>query len=149
MYLIGHFALGYFSSLIVSKFTGEEVNIPLICFVSMLPDIDIFIPFLTHRGPTHSIILATLLSLPILLRYRRGYPYYAALASHSLIGDYFTAYGCQLLWPLTTDWFKAGLPLLVNGGTMITLEASLFAIMLITILLKSGRRHIPPSFKLG
>jgi len=141
MYPPGHFALGYFSGKIISRFTGEEINIPIIWFISILPDIDILLPFLKHRGPTHSIIIAALLSLPFLLKYRKGYSYFAALASHSLIGDYFTAYGCQLLWPITLIWFKAEPPFLINGNFELIIEVSLFALMFIIILLKHRRKN--------
>jgi membrane-bound metal-dependent hydrolase YbcI (DUF457 family) len=136
MYPLGHFALGYFSGMIIGKFTREEVNIPIIWLISILPDVDIFFPFIEHRGPTHSIIIAILLSLPLLLKYRRGYPCFAALASHSLIGDYFTAYGCQLLWPVTLTWYKGKPHFLINGNSELFVEAFLFALMIMVIFLK-------------
>jgi membrane-bound metal-dependent hydrolase YbcI (DUF457 family) len=142
MYPLGHFALGYLSGMIIGKFTREEVNIPIIWLVSILPDIDIFFPFIEHRGPTHSIIIAISLSLPLLLKYRRGYSCFAALASHSLIGDYFTAYGCQLLWPITLTWYKAKPPFLMNSNSELFVEASLFALIIIIMFLKSGRRQL-------
>jgi hypothetical protein len=49
MYPLGHFALGYFSGMIIGKFTREEVNIPIIWLISILPDVDIFFPFIEHR----------------------------------------------------------------------------------------------------
>jgi hypothetical protein len=78
--------------------------------LSIIPDIDILIGFLLnsdiHRGPTHSIITATLLFIPFFILYRqKAIPYFAALASHSLIGDFFIGGQLQLLWPLSSTEF--------------------------------------------
>jgi membrane-bound metal-dependent hydrolase YbcI (DUF457 family) len=100
MYPVGHVALVYLAGVLASRITREEFNTPLIWIVSLLPDLDFFIPFLEHRGPTHSIIIVVIAFIPIILKKRGGFPYLAALASHSTIGDYFTAHGCRLLWPL-------------------------------------------------
>jgi membrane-bound metal-dependent hydrolase YbcI (DUF457 family) len=110
MYLLGHTALGYFVAKIVSKITREEVSIPLAWLVSLLPDVDLLIPGLEHRGPTHSIIIALLFFIPIFIIFKRGLAYLAVLATHSAIGDYFTAYGCKLLWPINPEWIKAPPP---------------------------------------
>jgi membrane-bound metal-dependent hydrolase YbcI (DUF457 family) len=137
MYPVGHVALGYLAGLLASRITREKFNTPLIWIVSLLPDLDLFIPFLEHRGPTHSIIVAVIAFTPIILTQKKGYPYLAALASHSTIGDYFTAYGCKLLWPLYPGWFKADRRLLLTGKNGIYAEILLFALMSIVLLLKN------------
>jgi len=96
MYLLGHVALGYFAATTVRRITHENFSIPLIWLVSLLPDVDLLISGLQHRGPTHSIVIALLLFTPILIILKRGLAYLAALATHMVIGDYFTSYGCQL-----------------------------------------------------
>ena len=81
------------------------MNLPLLLAASVLPDIDLILSFLLHRGPTHSLITITLLMIPFFVVYRRqALPYYAALLSHILIGDFFTG-GIQLFWPLTQAKF--------------------------------------------
>ena len=140
MYPIGHFALGYFSCKLVCRLDKEKVNYPMIFFLSILPDIDIYLPFLEHRGPTHSIVLAVILFIPIYMKYRHGLAYFASLASHSLIGDYFTAYGVKLFWPLSLNWYKANQPFLLTGRTSTIVEISLFVLMIISMLWKS-RAH--------
>ena len=135
MYPPGHLALGYFAGKITSKITKNETNIPLLWILSMLPDIDILIPTLVHRGPTHSIIVATAIFTPIIIYYKKGIPYYASLISHSLIGDYITAYGCQLLWPINQTWYKYENPL-THTTQVIPLEILLFAIMIGHILIE-------------
>ena len=135
MYPPGHLALGYFAGKITSKITKNETGILLLWIFSMLPDIDILIPGLVHRGPTHSIIVATAVFTPIMIYYKKGISYYASLLSHSLIGDYFTAYGCQLLWPINQTWYKYENPL-THGNQIIPLEIILFSIMIGHILIE-------------
>ena len=105
------------------------MNLPLLLAASVLPDIDLALRFLMHRGPTHSLITITALMIPLLIIYRKqASPYYAALLSHSLIGDFFDG-GTQLLWPLSQNWFGA-LNLEVPGLTNVVLELSLFSLTL-------------------
>lgn len=129
MYPLGHFSLGYFAAKLTGKMANEGFNTPLIFFVSLLPDIDILIPTLEHRGPTHSIVVAIVLFLPVFIMFRRGLSYFTALASHSLIGDYFTAYGCKLFWPISSGWIRAPAPLMLHGVTEAYVELFLFLIM--------------------
>ena len=135
MYLLGHMALGYFTGKITSKITKNETNIPLLWIFSMLPDIDILIPGFVHRGPTHSIIVATAIFTPIMIYYKKGISYYASLLSHSLIGDYITAYGCQLLWPINQTWYKYE-NALTHTTQLIPFEILLFTIMIGHILIE-------------
>lgn len=82
-------------------------NIPALLVLSLLPDVDIIYDFLTgseiHRGPTHSIIVAALIFIPLFIIYRKKViPYFLALISHSLIADFLIAGQLQLFWPLST-----------------------------------------------
>jgi membrane-bound metal-dependent hydrolase YbcI (DUF457 family) len=99
-------ALAYLLGKASGKLFKVNFNIPLILVLSIIPDIDlIFLPSM-HRGPTHSIITATLLFIPFFLLYRqKAIPYFAGLASHSLIGDFFIGGQLQLLWPLSSNEF--------------------------------------------
>ena len=81
------------------------MNLPLLLAASVLPDVDLLLSFLMHRGPTHSFIIITVLMIPFFVVYRKqAIPYYAALLSHILIGDFFTG-GVQLFWPLSQSQF--------------------------------------------
>ena len=83
------------------------MNLPLLLAASVLPDIDLLLRFIMHRGLTHSILTITVLMIPFFVVYRRqAIPYYAALLTHILIGDFFTG-GIQLFWPLSHNWFGA------------------------------------------
>jgi membrane-bound metal-dependent hydrolase YbcI (DUF457 family) len=137
MFAIGHFALGYLAGKGSSKLLNVKINLPLIFLVSVIPDIDLFFQFsepalLFHRGPTHSLITFTVLMIPLIIIYRKqALPYFAALLTHPLIGDFFTG-GAALFWPISPEW--VGLNYDVQSlGNAIT-EITLFAIML-TIML--------------
>lgn len=128
MNFLGHFALGYFAAVLSSRITREEFFLPLVLMLSILPDVDVFILGLEHRGPSHSLVLALALFLPFFIMHGRGFPYFAALASHSLIGDYLTNRGCQMFWPLSSEWFVSSVAFNTGPITM-GLELSLFALM--------------------
>ena len=105
------------------------MNLPLLLAASVLPDLDLALPFLMHRGPTHSLITITVLMIPFFIAYRKqAIPYYAALLSHILIGDFFTG-GVELLWPLSHSWFGA-LTLEVTSLPSIVTELVLFVLTL-------------------
>jgi membrane-bound metal-dependent hydrolase YbcI (DUF457 family) len=89
-----------------SKALHTKINIPILLVLSILPDIDIFFDFVTgaqiHRGPTHSIIVAILVFIPIIIYFgKKAIPYLLALISHPLIGDFIAGGQLQLFWPLT------------------------------------------------
>jgi len=131
-FAVGHMALAYLLGKASGKLLKVNFNIPLILVLSVIPDIDILFSFLLnsdiHRGPTHSIIVAILVFIPFFFFYRqRATPYFAALASHSLIGDFLIGGNIQLLWPLSTNEF--GLPYInIYNPISIALEFTLFAI---------------------
>jgi membrane-bound metal-dependent hydrolase YbcI (DUF457 family) len=108
--------------------------------LSVIPDADILaeklqIPFLSHRGAMHSIIVTFLVFLPVFAVYRKtAFPYFLALAQHSLVGDFLTG-GVQLLWPLTTQVYGIGLS--ITSTTNILMEEVAF-IASIIIMVKTN-----------
>ena len=77
-----------------------------------------------------------LLMIPFLVVYRKqAIPYYAALLSHGLIGDFFTG-GVELFWPLSQGWFGA-LNINVTSLTNVITELVLFFLTL-SIMYKLG-----------
>ena len=135
MYAVGHFALGYLAGKGSSKVLKAKINMPLLLVASVLPDMDLILQRLNpelfmHRGPTHSIITMTLIMIPFFLIFRKqAIPYYVALLSHALIGDFFTG-GIELFWPVSHGWFGAlniDVNSLANGLT----ELALFAVTII------------------
>jgi membrane-bound metal-dependent hydrolase YbcI (DUF457 family) len=141
-FAVGHMALAYLLGKASAKLLKVNLNIPLILVLSIIPDIDIlFEPLIAdiHRGPTHSIIAAIVVFIPFFLLYRqRATPYFAAVASHSLIGDFLIGGQIQLLWPLSTNEFglhELGFPYInIYDPINIALEFTLFAIALVVML---------------
>jgi hypothetical protein len=130
-FAIGHMALAYLLGKPSAKFLKVNLNIPLILVLSVIPDVDILLGVSEfHRGPTHSIIAALLVFIPFFIIYRRkAVPYFIALASHSLIGDFFIGGHIMLFWPLSSNfygnyWFYISIWNPIN----IALEWTLFAI---------------------
>jgi len=125
-------ALAYLLGKASAKLLKVNFNIPLILALSIIPDIDIIFEFLLnspiHRGPTHSIITVILVFIPFFLLYRqKAAPYFVALASHSLIGDFLIGGQLQLLWPLyTNEYGFRGIK--IYDPVNIALEFTLFAI---------------------
>lgn len=137
MWFLGHVALGCFAAFAVGKLTGERISFPLVCLISVLPDVDLLLESLiVHRGPTHSVVLAAVVFSVFYLWTHRGLPYFAAILTHSLIGDYLTG-PTQLLWPLP-GWFAAAPPFQLSGEVELVVEVSLFVIMIVVVVL-SGR----------
>ena len=112
------------------------MNLPLLFAASVLPDVDLLLLFLTHRGPTHSLLTMSVLMIPFFVVYgKQAIPYFAALLSHVLIGDFFTG-GVQLFWPLSHTEFGI-LNLQVSSLTSVITELVLFLIT-IPIMYKLG-----------
>ena len=134
---LGHFALAFFMAEIAKRYSKNEYNLLWVWFVSLLPDIDFFIPFIRHRGPTHSVIVLLFITFVIIIVFRKGFVYLAALGSH-LIGDYFTDYGCQLFWPVLPYWFRPDLSVMLTGREKNLVEFLLFFTMIFIIFVKKG-----------
>jgi hypothetical protein len=136
VFAVGHLALSYISGKLLAKPLGVNLNIPLVLTLSVLPDIDLLIPVLHHGGPTHSVVLYSVVALPLFLMWgRRVVPYWIAIVSHPLVGDFLTRTsrmsGVQLLFPLWSRWFSAG------SAAWLTVyayaEIGLFAAFLVTL----------------
>jgi membrane-bound metal-dependent hydrolase YbcI (DUF457 family) len=116
---------------------------PLLLAASVIPDVDLLLRFLDHRGPTHSLITIAVLMIPFLLYYgKAAIPYAVALASHSMIGDLIG--GTQLFWPLSTRLYGA-VTLDVKGSFTVTLELILFIISLALMLKTRDLQRITTS----
>lgn len=105
--------------------------------LSVIPDADIVIenivPFLYHRGPTHSIVILSLIFVPVFAVYRvKAVPYFLALIQHPLIGDFLTAGPVQLFWPVSGRYY--GILMDIEGPANISLEWIVFTVSLIIML---------------
>jgi membrane-bound metal-dependent hydrolase YbcI (DUF457 family) len=125
---------------LVGKSSGKlgkvKLNLPLLFAASVLPDIDLLLRFLMHRGPTHSLLAITALMIPFFIIYRKqAIPYYVAMLSHIFLGDYFTG-GIELFWPLSHGWFGE-LNLDVTSLPSASVELALF-ILTVPIMFNLG-----------
>jgi len=150
-FAVGHLALGYITGKASSKPLNVNVNLPLLFLASVISDVDLLIPGLKHRGPTHSLTMFFLLFIPALMVYgKRAVPYFIAAVQHSLLGDYLTGGGTQLLWPVTSNWYGIGIT--ITSLTNVYLEWTVF-LMSLTLMLKTKDfwtlfRHHPSNLML-
>jgi membrane-bound metal-dependent hydrolase YbcI (DUF457 family) len=125
MFAVGHLALGYLSGKATSNILNVKTDLPLLFVASIIPDIDLLIPGHLHRGFAHSAVVSSLIFLSAYLLWgKRVTPYFAALATHSVIGDYLTNGGVQLLWPIDYSWYGGFVEL--ASLTNVLLEVGLF-----------------------
>jgi membrane-bound metal-dependent hydrolase YbcI (DUF457 family) len=122
-------ALAYIIAKPAAKALKTNLNIPLIMVLSVLPDIDLVVPAF-HRGPSHSIVTALIVFLPVFVLYaEKAIPYFLALVSHSLIGDFLIGGRVQLLWPLSQNFYSNNLfNVRITDPANIALELILFAV---------------------
>jgi membrane-bound metal-dependent hydrolase YbcI (DUF457 family) len=122
-------ALAYIIAKPAAKALKTNLNIPLIMVLSVLPDIDLVVPAF-HRGPSHSIVTALIVFLPVFVLYaEKAVPYFLALVSHSLIGDFLIGGRVQLLWPLSQNFYSNNLfNVRITDPANIALELILFAV---------------------
>ena len=135
MLAVGHISVAY---LITRWFNGRfgAVSIPLIFTLSVLPDVDLFIPGLTHMGPTHSVIVAVLIFVPFIFVYGKVMiPYFMAYTSHIVLGDFITNAGIWLLWPLTERRYALALPFACRYEFSANLELLLFGFFILVYLI--------------
>lgn len=142
MFAVGHMSIAYLLGKGSGKALHEKINIPLIMVLSILPDIDIIFDLITnteiHRGPTHSVVVAIIAFIPIFLIYRKkAIPYFLALISHALIGDFLIGGKLKILWPISSQTYglhELGGPFIdIYSPINMTLEVSLFVIAMLIL----------------
>ncbi len=131
-------ALAYLLGKISATRLKVNMNVPAILVLSIIPDIDILFGMdQFHRGPTHSAVVAFLVFIPAFILYRRrAVPYFLALLSHGLIGDFIIGGKVELLWPITNRQFSLTpwLPKIdINSPINVALELSLFIVATIVM----------------
>jgi len=109
-FAVGHMSLAYLLGKGSAKPLRVKPNIAALLVLSILPDIDILWDLFTgteiHRGPTHSIIVAIVAFIPLFIYLRkRAVPYFIALISHPLLGDFFVGGKLELFWPISNQQF--------------------------------------------
>jgi membrane-bound metal-dependent hydrolase YbcI (DUF457 family) len=146
LFAVGHMSLAYLLGKGSGKALRTKINIPLIMVLSILPDIDIIFDLITnsqiHRGPTHSVVVAFFAFIPFFIIYRKkAVPYFLALISHPLIGDFFIGGKLQLFWPFSTTQYglhELGGPYIDIYGTInVALELTFFVVAML-LMYKTG-----------
>jgi membrane-bound metal-dependent hydrolase YbcI (DUF457 family) len=116
--------LGYILGESTARITKTQYNICILLTLTILPDIDLVIPGIRHRGPFHSIFVIILLFLPFLITYKKTViPYIIATEQH-ILSDYIAGGGVQMLWPLNQNWY--GLKISISNPIAIITEWILF-----------------------
>lgn len=129
-------ALGYIVGKTASKVLDVDLNVPLILTMSIISDIDLLLPGLEHRGPTHSLIFVSLFLVPsVLFCKEKAIPYFLALIQHSILGDLFTGGGVQLFWPLSFRWYGVGIEIVSLANILV--EWTMF-FMFLAVMFKAG-----------
>ncbi len=141
-FAVGHFAIGYLLSKATGKILKVDLNVPLVLVLAIIPDTDIALrelfPALVHRGPTHSIVVAFLVFVPLFAVYKKCVaPYLLAVVQHSLISDYVGGGGIQLFWPLTFQEY--GIKLDIRSSTNVAIEWTAF---LLAVLIMSRSKDL-------
>ena len=112
---------------VFSRVTGEEVNIPLVWLLSVVPDLDLLVRGLDHHGPSHSVVVV--FALFLLFSFKKSFVYFAVLATHSLIGDYFTG-EVMLFWPFSHEGFVSPYIVSMRSPLEVYIELALFVVFL-------------------
>lgn len=129
MFAVGHLALGYITGKAASLLLKTRLHVSLLFLFSVLPDIDLIIPAIPHRGPTHSLLVCFAFSLPFFIAYRKeAVPYFVAGVQHLLLGDFLTGGGAEIFWPFSTHSY--GLQIHLLSLTNICLEWAFFTLSL-------------------
>lgn len=138
MFAVGHMAFGYLLGKGSAARLKVSLNIPVVLVLSIIPDIDILLGLEGfHRGPTHSVVVAFLIFVPLFVVYRKkAVPYFLALLSHGLIGDLIVGGNIQLFWPISQSSVSVSPPLpmiSITGPINVALELTLFAVATIVM----------------
>jgi len=117
---------------LLSHTLKTDLDLPLIFTLSIISDVDLLIPFIEHRGPTHSVLAITLIFLPLLTLYgKKAIPYLLAIIQHPILGDFFSGGKIQLFWPLTTDYY--GIKVGIKNPINIVVELVSFTIAILVM----------------
>lgn len=117
---------------LLSNVLETDLDLPLIFTLSVISDVDLLIPFIEHRGPTHSVLAIILIFLPLLTLYRkRAIPYLLATIQHPILGDFFSGGKIQLFWPLTTGYY--GIEVGIKNPINIIAELTSFTIAILVM----------------
>ena len=129
MYILGHIGFGYILYKLLNR--NKNYDLTLVFLYSILPDIDILIPYLYHRGPTHSFIFPTLILLIYLifdpLKIFYSIPIYSHILCDIIAQPMDYSY-MKLLWPITNIKYQINPIVIMRTYEESYLEISIFII---------------------
>lgn len=111
LFLLGHMCWGYITGKMSSSILHVNVNPYLILFLAILPDIDLFLGVfgLRHRTWTHSILIWSMIFVPIFIKYKvTAIPYFISVIQHIVLGDFIVGERNYPLWPVSMATFSLG-----------------------------------------
>jgi hypothetical protein len=132
MFTVGHIASAFIITYVISRFVSlKGISIPLVIFLSILPDIDIVLQtagIVSHKSLTHSVIISLIVALLFIAKYPKPSTviYSIAYLQHIAIGDTIIE-SLNILYPF--GYFIIGLGIKYGSLTHIIIETFLLAIM--------------------
>ena len=131
MYRQGHIGVGLlcyapagYAMLVTGRVALAVAGFAVMIWLAMLPDIDMRLPFVSHRGPTHTLGFAVIVGLACgavgwflgneLARFEPrllgsfGFGLGALAVVAHLVADWLTPMGIAPFWPLSSHRFSLG-----------------------------------------
>ena len=140
LFLLGHMCWGYIIGKATSSAFHVKVNPYLLLFLGAIPDVDLLLGIfgIQHRTWTHSILIWSLIFVPLFIKYRAaGAPYYASIIQHIAFGDSITG-SITPFWPISNVDLGLGYNLLSIQNMM--LEAAGVALFFVVALRNKNER---------
>lgn len=131
MLLLGHACWAYVTGRLAGYGVGTRPNLYLLLFVGMIPDFDLVLGIfgVPHRTFTHSVLVWTIVFIPLLAKYKtRAIPYFVAVVQHILLGDLIVG-RTSIFWPFVEP--RLGLALPILSPVNLALEAAGLAIFVV------------------
>ena len=141
MFPAGHLSIGFIIAyVLIKKFSLHGISMPLVMFLSIAPDIDIFLQSAwigSHRSMTHSAILCIILASIFIAKYGKPALIYSlAYMQHIVIGDIVVG-PVNLFYPFGTLSVDLGIK---YGSLVHVLLELLLSIGMLAIILYYRRR---------
>ena len=133
MFTVGHIASAFIITYLISRFVPlKDVSIPLVIFLSILPDIDIALQaagIASHKSVTHSMIISLVVALIFIAKYPKQSTviYSISYLQHIAIGDTVIE-SLNILYPFS--YFIIGLGIKYGSLSHIIIEIFLLGTMI-------------------
>lgn len=143
MYILGHIGLGYIAFKLINRNKDYDVSIALL--YSLLPDIDILLPYIEHRGPTHSLLFPTFILIIYLILDPSKFSYSIPIYTHifaDIIAQPITYGYMKLLWPINNKIYQINPIVIMRTNQEAYLEIFIFIISAILFIKSDYKQFI-------